>query len=272
MLRVEPGRLDLERFEELVWQARQELAGNDPERARQLLQTRLSPSGAAQHLRPLSLEDYAPAHVARLEELRLVAIAARAEAMLALGRAHEVVPELEALTVEHPHDERLAGLLMSRSIARAVRRTRLLATRRPDRDCRRSSASSPPSPSRASSERSLRRTPRSRWSRRRAKPIRSVVALPWRLEQLQDIAELTEPFGRSRNPHEVILAWIEKPEPADDASSALVEATALLARLRAELVDRGARTRVAAFTSADRAEDVLRLARAPRGRSAPPRS
>ncbi|MGH3115688.1 MAG: BTAD domain-containing putative transcriptional regulator [Gaiellales bacterium] len=262
MLRVEPGRLDLERFEELVWQARQELAGNDPERARQLLDEAVALwRGPA--LADLSLEDYARAHVARLDELRLAAIAARAEAMLALGRAHEVVPELEGLTVDHPHDERLAGLLML-ALYRAGRQADALACYQATRSRLSEEFGIEPSQSLQDLERKVLAQDASlSLEPDESEPIRSVVALPWRLGQLQCIAELTEPFGRSRNPHEVILAWIEKPAPADAASSALVEATALLARLRAEFVDRGARARVAAFTSADRAEDVLRLARRP---------
>jgi hypothetical protein len=61
----------------------------------------------------------------------------------------------------------------------------------------------------------------------------------------------------------VILTWIEPPGPATEVSHALAEASALLARLRAELVDGGARARVAAFTAADRGEDALRLALRP---------
>ena len=91
--------------------------------------------------------------------------------------------------------------------------------------------------------------------------VRSVVVLPNRLAQLEDLAALTEPFARSRNPHEVILAWIEQPGPASAVSEALASANRVLARLRDDLVARGGRARVAAFTAADVAEDTLRFAR-----------
>src|SRR5262249_38401157 len=47
-----------------------------------------------------------------LEELRLEAIESRVEADLQLGRHARLVGELEALRVEHPARERLAGHLM----------------------------------------------------------------------------------------------------------------------------------------------------------------
>src|SRR6185437_12672574 len=48
----------------------------------------------------------------RLEDLRLVAIEERIEAELALGQHDTLVPELEALTAEHPLRERLRGQQM----------------------------------------------------------------------------------------------------------------------------------------------------------------
>ncbi len=49
---------------------------------------------------------------ARLEELRLAALEDRIDADLALGRHHELVPELEPLVPEHVFRERLRGQLM----------------------------------------------------------------------------------------------------------------------------------------------------------------
>src|SRR5206468_4933819 len=110
VLRVAPGSLDLERFEELIRQGRLELAGDDPGRACEFFDEAL----ALWRGRPFAdtrLEDFTQSHLARIEELRLAAIAVRAEVKLSLGRTDEVIPELEAVTAEHPYDERLAGLL-----------------------------------------------------------------------------------------------------------------------------------------------------------------
>jgi YVTN family beta-propeller protein len=63
-------------------------------------------------LSQVAFEPFAQVEIARLEELRLVALETRAEAQLALGRHASAVPELEALVHQHPLRERLCGLLM----------------------------------------------------------------------------------------------------------------------------------------------------------------
>jgi DNA-binding SARP family transcriptional activator len=262
VLRVAPGRLDLERFEELVRQARRELADAEVERACELLDEGLE-LWRGRPFADTRLEDFAQAQLARIEELRLAAIAARAEARLALGRADEVVPELDALTFEHPHDERLAGLLML-ALYRAERQADALACYQTTRSRLSVELGIEPSQSLQELERKiLAHDPSLSLEPAKIEAIRSVVVLPASLDQLAPLVELAGPFGRSRNPHEVILTWIEPPGPAAEVSRALAEASAALAQLRAGLVEGGARTRVAAFTAADRGEDVLRLALRP---------
>jgi YVTN family beta-propeller protein len=63
-------------------------------------------------LSQVAYEPFAQAEIARLEELRLAAFEARAEAQLALGRHASAAPELESLVQQHPLRERLCGLLM----------------------------------------------------------------------------------------------------------------------------------------------------------------
>ncbi len=262
ILRAGPGRIDLEHFEELVGEARRELAGPDAARACELLDEAL----ALWRGRPFSdtpLEDFAQAEIARIEELRLTAIAARAEARLALGRTDEVIPELEGLTREHPFNERLAGLLML-AFYRAGRQADALACYQATRSRLSEELGIDPSESLQELERKVLAQDTSLSLEAPAPElIRSVVVLPGRLEQLAAIVELAGPFGRSRNPHEVILTWIEPPGSTPEVSRALAEANAELARLRGELVASGARVRVAAFTAADRGEDMLRLALRP---------
>jgi DNA-binding SARP family transcriptional activator len=259
LVRVMPGRLDLDRFEALVGEARQELALGAHERACELLDEALALwRGPA--LAGTDLENFAQAHIAHLEELRLAALAARAEAKLALGRAPELVPELEALTAEHRHDERLAGLLML-ALYRAGRQADALSCYQRTRARLSEELGIEASQSLQELERKILAHDRSlSLDPEDAAPIRSVVALPRRLDQLEGLVELTEAFGRSKNPHEVILAWIEPPGPTHEVSRALAEASALLARWRGQLAEGGARARVAVFTAPDRTEDILRLA------------
>ena len=63
-------------------------------------------------LADFAYESWAQSEIARLEELRLVAVEARLDADLECGRGAELVGELEALVREHPLRERLRGQLM----------------------------------------------------------------------------------------------------------------------------------------------------------------
>ena len=63
-------------------------------------------SGAGPALADVDLVPSARAQAGRLEEERLAALEARAEALLACGRHRELIAELESLTVAHPLRER----------------------------------------------------------------------------------------------------------------------------------------------------------------------
>jgi predicted ATPase/DNA-binding SARP family transcriptional activator len=124
-LEVEPGELDLDRFERLVARGRSELGAGDAEEAASTLQEALALwRGPA--LADVAYEPFAQAEIARLEELRLVALEERIEAELALARHQELVPELEALVSAHTGRERLCGQLML-ALYRSGRQTDALA-------------------------------------------------------------------------------------------------------------------------------------------------
>ncbi|WP_206300242.1 AfsR/SARP family transcriptional regulator, partial [Streptomyces mangrovisoli] len=107
--RLAAGRddVDLFVFERLVRDATTALHQGDPAAAARTLAEALAlwrgPALA-------DLPDRSPA--ARWDALRLDALRARAEAVLRLGRAQDVVPELTELTGVHPYDERLHALLI----------------------------------------------------------------------------------------------------------------------------------------------------------------
>jgi DNA-binding SARP family transcriptional activator/tetratricopeptide (TPR) repeat protein len=111
MLRVEPGELDLQCFEDLTAEARRAAVDEDLERAAERWYAALALwrgpalAGAASEVLQRTA---AP----RLEEARLVALEERLEVDLGLGRHVELVGELEALVATHPDRERLRRQLM----------------------------------------------------------------------------------------------------------------------------------------------------------------
>ena len=80
-------------------------------------------------LADVAYETFAQAEIARLEELRVVAIEKRVDADLDAGRHHELVGELEKLVVEHPLRERLRAQLML-ALYRSGRQAEALAAYR----------------------------------------------------------------------------------------------------------------------------------------------
>ena len=130
MLRVDPGQLDLACFEQLVADAREQLATDPADASRTLREALALWRGGA--LEDLAYSSAAQRAIARLEELRLAALVDRIDADLALGRGSELVPELEPLVREHPFHERLRGQLML-ALYRAGRQTDALEAYRQTR-------------------------------------------------------------------------------------------------------------------------------------------
>jgi YVTN family beta-propeller protein len=111
VLDVEPEQLDAARFERLISEGRDALRGGEPGRASELLREALG-LWRGPPLGELAYEPFAQSHIARLEELRLVALEHRIEADLALGNHAALIPELETLVREHPARERLRAQLI----------------------------------------------------------------------------------------------------------------------------------------------------------------
>src|SRR5262245_18872183 len=99
-LRVEPGELDLDRFESMR-------AKDGVEGLREALGLWRGPA-----LDDFAYEPFAQAERARLEELKLLTTEQRIEGDLALGRHADLVPELERLVADEPLRERLRAQLM----------------------------------------------------------------------------------------------------------------------------------------------------------------
>ncbi|KAA2258771.1 tetratricopeptide repeat protein [Solihabitans fulvus] len=124
LLRVEPGALDLDRFEERVALAARLRADGDPAGAARELDAVLGlwlgePLGGVPGL-------FAEVERGRLVERRLAVVEERAELGLATGTGTALVGELSWLVGEHPLRERMHALLM-RALCQAGRPAEALA-------------------------------------------------------------------------------------------------------------------------------------------------
>ncbi|HEX6683582.1 MAG TPA: BTAD domain-containing putative transcriptional regulator [Candidatus Limnocylindrales bacterium] len=124
-LLLTPEEMDAGRFERLATEGRQALHADSPESAVDLLGTALAlwrgPAFA-----DVAHSAAVQAAAVRLEELRLTAWEAWADAQLALGRYAEMIGELRTAVFEHPLRERLRAQLML-ALAGAGRRADALA-------------------------------------------------------------------------------------------------------------------------------------------------
>jgi DNA-binding SARP family transcriptional activator len=127
-LRVRPGELDAEHFERLVADGREALLAGHAEDAavslRQALELWRGPP-----LAELASAPFAPAEIARLEELRLRAAELAIDADLAAGRHAELIGELDALVAANPLRERLHAQRLL-ALYRANRQSEALAAYR----------------------------------------------------------------------------------------------------------------------------------------------
>jgi DNA-binding SARP family transcriptional activator len=250
MLRLEPGQLDLHRFEQLVEQGVDRLERDDPAGARDLLHRALELwRGPA--LSDLAGEPFAQSATARLEELRLAALERRLAADLALGRVSNVVAELEALVTANPLREHLVEQLML-ALYRSGRQADALTAYRAQRARLIEELGLEPSPTLRRLERAiLQHDPKLAADvHPAAPPVAAPVVLAVALERTPS-ATLVEAAAGDR--HETILLQLVASEDS------LTSVALALDEQRAAL---GATGRAAAFVAVDWIEDVLRFARA----------
>src|SRR5438105_4405085 len=128
VLRVDPERFDLARFERLTAEAR---GLETRERAQNLRAALALWRGPA--LDDLAFEPFARDEVGRLEEARLAALEDCIDAELEIGRDGELVGELEELVEQHPLREHFRAQLM-RALYRAGRQAAALTAFQAARD------------------------------------------------------------------------------------------------------------------------------------------
>ena len=111
VLRLDDGSLDADRFERLTDDAVEALAQGNPSLARSHLDRALA-LWRGHAYADVMYDDFARVEAERLEELRLVALEARLDASLQLGRHDEVLAEALAMARDQPLRERVQGLAM----------------------------------------------------------------------------------------------------------------------------------------------------------------
>ena len=111
LIRVDPGELDVARFEALLEGARNAARGGSWEAAADQVREALA-LWRGEPLADVESESLALREVPRLAELRLQAAELRLDAELRLGRHGVVIAELERMVAAHPLREHLHALLM----------------------------------------------------------------------------------------------------------------------------------------------------------------
>jgi YVTN family beta-propeller protein len=111
VLDVEPGQVDAVRFEQLAQDAAAAANRDDHEQASALLRAALA-LWRGQALADIADMPFARGAATRLNDQRLLALERRIDSDLKLGRAQDLVPELEALTASHPYHEPFHRQLM----------------------------------------------------------------------------------------------------------------------------------------------------------------
>src|SRR5581483_7572496 len=228
LLRLDPERLDLTRFERLVAEAK----GAEAAQASRLLSEALD-LWRGEPLRDLADDPSSQGEIQRLEAARLAALELRIEADLALGRHAQLVAELEALVREHPLHERLSGALM-RALYGAGRQAAALEVYRATRRTFVAELGIEPSPALRELEGAiLRQDPALALDRPASGPLRSILVLAGDEQRLASLAA---------------------------GQGELAAATAALAAHRAVLAGRGVRCRVAAYTTSEVGAEAALLA------------
>ena len=251
VITLDPGQIDLQRFERWMGEGTASLADGDALTAVEHFSRALS-LWRGDALADLASEEFARAAVERLEELRIEATQQRIEAELRLGRSADLIPELETLAAEHPLREPVHAQLM-RALYAAGRHAEALDVYRGLRRRFVNELGIEPTPSLRALEQAILRhdaelaAPASRVRDRTAAAPVLVVAddVSSAANLLSAAASIAGPTG------EVVVTCL-----LDDASQ-LRETAAQLNGLRGN-VDCDVRT--AAFTSDDRVGDVARLA------------
>ena len=256
VLHVARDALDLQRFERLAHAGSIALEREDPAAAAASLTEALRLwRGPA--LADLADEPALSAVIARLEELRVLALERRVEAELALGRHVDVVAALERLVSDHPLRERPRGLLMT-ALYRSERQAEALEAYRAARAMLVDELGIEPSAWLTELHAAILRHDAGLAHpgpvREVARPSRSLLVTALALERLEPLAALAAPLAREASRELLLMMTVA-------TSGELGDASALANELCARLVAEGVEARAAVFTSIAPGVEMARLAR-----------
>ena len=256
VMQLRDDELDLRRCERLVAAGDRALQEGRPAEAVDALRDALA-LWRGPPLADLAYESFAQAPIVRLEELRLAALELRVEAELSLGRHGRLVGELQELVRLHPMRERLCCQLML-ALYRDGRQSDALDAYRTARRRLVDEVGIEPGPQLQQLEgQILAQDPR--LDLEPDAPVRTAVRTPTRSvlviadEDLEDIAAIAEPLAAGDGRELIVAALVAESDELDPA-------LARLHAVRAGALERGAPTRVTAFTSIARGDDTVRLA------------
>jgi DNA-binding SARP family transcriptional activator len=254
--------LDLHRLERLMDTGREALEAGDAARAGSVLREALG-LWRGPPLADFEFEPFAQAEIARLEELRLAALERRIDADLRLARHLDLVPELENLVARHPLRERFRGQLVL-ALYRSGRQADALAAYRATREALVDTLGIEPSPWLSALEQAILTQDPALSASEPPAPAPSSSPAPAAAEgailvvahasaSTAPLVGVAERLAR-RPARELILARLVR------EAHELTEASQQLEALRGGLAERGARARVAAFTSSSPGADLVLLA------------
>jgi DNA-binding SARP family transcriptional activator len=203
-------------------------------------------------LADFSDEPWAGGPIARLEELRILALEKRIDAELTLGRHAEVVGELEALVRAHPLRERLR-LQQMLALYRAGRQADALEVFHNTRRVLVEAIGIEPGPALHELERAILRQDASLELAQPVAPERSILVVAFDERNLDGLLALAGLLAR----HPVRELILTRPVAA---AVHLPDAAADLQRRREQLLASGILARAAAFSTTSPGEDVVRIA------------
>ena len=266
LLEIEPGTLDLHRFESLVEAGRRALERRDAETAAAQLRDALD-LWRGPPLDGFVAEPFAQPARARLEELELAARELRNEADLALGRHAELAVELQRLVSEHPLRERLRGQLML-ALYKSGRQAEALQVYQETRALLVDELGLEPGQALQQLERAIllqdptlepsvepAASPRPAVGPVGAVENRALLVVALDQQSLDPLLWLARPLAVAEPLHEVIVIRLVGLENED----ALLSAASELDVVRGDLAAAGVSARAAAFTSVELGDDLARM-------------